>query len=234
MGYETLSLNFWIKTFPALIANTGLILLLILRKSSCSRYLIFFSVTLITDALVASNVLSVMDRSSQVVCEVFFVWLHDFRFFYLVAALLYAGKGIDGVRKFSFDGSILKPAFLLSIMPTLLLLAANFAKPDFFKELRHQFLTYEVACLFIVILLRIKVPAKETNSLAKSERNFLKNSFTPVLGYYVLWVISDILIMQKIEYGYLLRIVPNFLYYAVFLWWIYFAETKVDLTFERK
>ena len=223
MGYEALSLNFWVKTFPALVANVGLLVLVIARTRFQNKYLIFFSLTLILDALVAGGVLKDVDRSTQVGLEVFFVWLHDFRFFYLVGALLYAGKGLEAARGLSLDGSILKPAFLLSLMPTLMLLAANFARPDFFTQVRHQFLMYEIACFALVMLLWMKVLSKATESLALPDRRFLKSIFIPVAAYYGLWAASDILILQKVEYGFLLRIIPNFIYYTVFLWWIYFA-----------
>jgi len=81
------------------------------------------------------------------------------------------------------------------------------------SEIRFLFIIYEILFLFwpIVFLFTGAGPAR-------------LHAF--VLLYYALWAFSDALILAGIEAGFLMRILPNLLYYAGMPWMVYVRATS--------
>ena len=90
------------------------------------------------------------------------------------------------------------------------------ASPETFTDLRRIYLVYE---LFFVVLATVLLATRYPS----------RSAATPALGWYAttlvgfflvqyaLWVACDVLILSGMEFGYGLRLVPNALYYGLFL-----------------
>lgn len=83
-------------------------------------------------------------------------------------------------------------------------------------------LAYEVAfCLLAVVLRTFVVPARRPPAAG-----YLRVLLAFVAAYYALWAAADVLILSGWDAGWLLRMLPNQLYYGVsvpFAWWLFFA-----------
>lgn len=80
--------------------------------------------------------------------------------------------------------------------------------PQFFPEKRHIFLVYEAE--FVVLACALLVTRYARTWKATSVLGFF-------LVQYALWVLSDVLILSGAQWAYWLRLVPNALYYGLFL-----------------
>lgn len=216
--------NVWLKVYPAIAANAALLIYALLRRPGLKTYLIIFSLTTLADILVAGKILPLGDERLRTVLEYIFVLVGDLRYILLLAFLLYGQKTLTELRTFRLSGEVLRPTLIFTLFPTLLVSAINFAKPGLLLLPRHKFLAYELI-FFTLTLLWIYIVLPQKNIPGK-EAGFLRRVSVPVLIFYGLWSVSDILILSGIEAGYALRIVPNLTYYCGFLWWLVRVDAR--------
>jgi hypothetical protein len=86
--------------------------------------------------------------------------------------------------------------------------------PRLFAEPRHTYLAYE--CLFLVWMGAYGLWLSQ-REVSTAGRRFLRQLCLYSLGYYALWALADVWILSGADLGYLLRVVPNLLYYSLFL-----------------
>lgn len=138
-----------------------------------------------------------------------FVLLGDFRVFLLV--FLFAPRGRSpAARAAAFTGVVPLFAFL-----------AHGALERIVPDLPGQvlWLIYEVSFVAMALTLRA--------GLSGPFAPALRAATAYVAVYYALWAASDSLILAGVDAGWLLRIVPNQLYYS---FWVPFAYTAISLT----
>ncbi|MDJ0852320.1 MAG: hypothetical protein QNK04_28455 [Myxococcota bacterium] len=135
-----------------------------------------------------------------------FVWIGDFRVFALVFPL----AGVD------------KP-WLRAVVWTFLVPALDLAL--FFGALKALWpevpgqvlwLIHEVAFLALALALRSRLPEGP-------HRAFLRGALAYVAAYYALWASADVLILAGLDAGWALRVVPNQLYYAFWVPFVFFT-----------
>lgn len=107
-------------------------------------------------------------------------------------------------------------AVVLSFVVPIAQAIAIRAAPDTFHELRRIYLVYET---FFVALAAVLLALRYPSRAAKSpELAWYSTSLVVFfLVQYALWVMCDVLILSGFEFGYGLRLVPNALYYGLFL-----------------
>jgi hypothetical protein len=216
----------WLKTYPAIAANALLFFYAVINRPKLRGYLIFFSLATLVDILVASKILAMPTESAQVTAEYVFVLIGDLRYILILAFLVYAGAPLSDLHRLRLSGAVLRPALIFTLFPTLIVSAIGFAKPDLLSVSRHKFLAYEITFFILTVLWTyIVLPQKPIKSV---ERNFARRAAFPVLLFYGLWTLSDILILKGITFGHALRVIPNLLYYCGFLWWINLGDQSAD------
>ncbi len=97
--------------------------------------------------------------------------------------------------------------------------------PEHFTDTRRIYLVYETLLVVLAAgLLMLRYPSRSAHSPA------LGWYATSLVGFflvqYALWVVCDVLILSRIEFGYGLRLLPNALYYGLFL---VFAAVRAPL-----
>lgn len=132
---------------------------------------------------------------------ILFVILGDWRFFLLTEPRQERHRWLKSL------GFALMVPVLMAILPRLL--------PEHFPTSRHTFLAYELlflglALLWRFIVLPLRHRARPTHKWTLQLANF-------EILQYALWAIADLLILGGYENGFLLRLVPNTLYYGLFL-----------------
>ena len=86
--------------------------------------------------------------------------------------------------------------------------------PSVFASGRHVFLFYESLSIALFALWRFAIVPRLGPSASAS---LARDVATFFLVQYALWASSDVLILSGIDLAYLLRIVPNVLYYGLFV-----------------
>jgi hypothetical protein len=148
-----------------------------------------------------------------------FVLLGDFRVFLLVFRLARPEPGL---------GSSLALAALATLFVPLIAWPSDVGLRTVFPDLPHQsiWLIYELAFFGVAVFLReVYVPAQVR--LSEGEKapraSYLRSVMAYVAVYYALWALADVLILVgRLDAGWGLRVIPNQLYYALYLPFVYF------------
>ena len=146
-----------------------------------------------------------------------FIILGDTRFFYLM--LRYARRTVPDHLFFkSFLVSLIVPA------------TSYFAQQLFFPaaNARWMFLLYELLFILVASCFIWRVfPARGASwDIPSDNQRWLRGIVVFELVFYTLWVTADVVILSGQEWGYLLRIVPNVLYYCGFVWFVALSAPK--------
>lgn len=133
--------------------------------------------------------------------SLFFVLAGDFRFLMLAVAATPAG----GLR---FEARTLAVAAALTAVAPLSSQAILSLLPDSLAAPRVLFLVYEVA--FVMLTLSLMRWHRNLREVA-----WMRSVSRFVLLYYALWASADVIILATgSDLGFLLRVVPNILYYG--------------------
>lgn len=139
--------------------------------------------------------------SAERVASIVFVILGDLRAYLLLERL---------VAPTSSWRSTWARAVGWSLVASLAVALVTRVAPGSFASTRNIFLFYELLSLALFALWRFALIPRSAPSLARDVATFF-------LVQYALWASSDVLILSGIEPAYLLRIVPNVLYYGLFV-----------------
>lgn len=197
----------WHHPFAAYLGLAVLVVLLVRapRGTFLFRWASLFGVVLAADATI-TGAWSPLPSSSPLFTplSIAFVILGDARFFVLQE------------RFARPDASALRVTIVAALTSLVVPVTSTLAREVFplLSEGRWLFLGYELLALAFVLgtwLVRYR-PALEAES-----RRWLGRVTAIFAALYALWATADVLILLDVELGHLLRIVPNVLYYAVFL-----------------
>jgi hypothetical protein len=187
-------------------AAVGLAVAALRRTTSRStrRFCLLFGLVPFLDAwLTADPVMGLgsLGPTLGVVVATTFVIVGDFRVFLFLASA--TDEGEIAIRAPGFVR-----AFLLSFVVPVFAAAVRALLPDAPWRAQATFLVYELA--FLALLLALRALRWGAMRLPWGRRVALY-----VLAYYALWALADIVILfLHADAGYLLRVVPNVLYYG--------------------
>jgi hypothetical protein len=170
-------------------------------SASMRRYCAALFVLSCMDAwLTANHIFGLGSLSGplSVLVPLFFVLAGDFRYLLLVMS-----STTEGEVRLSRRGALIA-AGLTAIVPTLAQ-AAVWLLPEPLSGARVMFFIYEVSFVLLTLtLLRREVGAPWVRAVSRF-----------VIAYYALWATADLIILGTgSDLGYLLRVVPNVLYYG--------------------
>jgi hypothetical protein len=155
--------------------------------------------------------------TAGVAVATFFVIVGDLRYFLVLTSATEAGAiAITGA-------SFARAAFLSLVVPVAAAIFRSFL-PDLPWKGRATFLFYEAAFVCLVLALR----AGARRSRRRAPPAWTRPVTDYVLVYYALWVAADVAILGlHLDAGYLLRVVPNVLYYGGLLAVVSLAATTL-------
>ena len=187
-------------------AAVGLAVVLLRRSTSRSvqGFCLLFGLVPFLDAwLTADDVAGVgaLSPTLGVVVATFFVILGDLRFFLFL-------ESATGEGEIALDGGKWARAIGLSfVIPVASALFRAFLPEAAPWRGRATFLFYEAVFVCLVLALR---------ALGRGGRlGWTRRVTQYVLAYYALWILADVLILfLHLDVGYLVRVVPNVLYYG--------------------
>ena len=182
-------------------------------------YCVFFALETLLDPLAAGPLVEGLDlgNTATEALMLLFVLLGDFRVFLLVFHL--AG------RERNLGRALLWASAFTPIVP-ILAWTFNEILVAWRPELAHQrlYLIYELSFVALALLLRnLYLPHKDPEDSGGHSR-FLRGALSYVAVYYGLWAGADALILLGgLDAGWLLRALPNQLYYAFWVPFVFFT-----------
>lgn len=166
-----------------------------------------FLVATIADAYFTGALSPVPPRSAWIT-GVVFVILGDLRFFLL--AERYSRGRLDRRAAMTAVGLSLIVPIITEVVRRLV--------PFIGATPRLTYLLYEVLFLVLAIAARFVVyPSRLLGVVPGPVRQWVLSVAAFEIGQYALWIVADLLILAGVEWALVFRIVPNALYYAVFL-----------------
>jgi hypothetical protein len=169
-----------------------------------------FAIETIADPLASgplARALSLSDAAKQAVMLVF-VLLGDFRVWLLAVAL--------AMGRARLARAALASAGLTLVVP-IAAFATDAALRARWPSLPGQvlWLVYELG--FLAFALRVRAALLPRLAGAASRLRVPRALLAYAAVYYALWALADVLILAGVDAGWLLRVIPNQLYYAVFV-----------------
>jgi hypothetical protein len=144
-----------------------------------------------------------------------FVLLGDFRVYLLMFRLARFERPLARVLLESAGWTLVVPVFAYAVDSALHLLRP--ALPE-----QTIWLVYELAFLGIAIWLRVVGIARRVPAADATLRRGLEGVAVYAAGYYALWATADVIILVAgLDVGWALRVIPNQLYYAFYIPFVY-------------
>ena len=154
------------------------------------------------------------DTANATALGLFFVLLGDFRVFFLAF-------GLPGPER-RWRRVMLRSLLLTALIPVAAFAVYSGAQRDAASPLDVRWLWLTHECFFVALALGLRqvwLPAS-AGATDASRMRFLRAALGYAAMYYALWAAADIVILAGFDAGFALRIVPNQLYYA---FWIAFV-----------
>lgn len=95
-----------------------------------------------------------------------------------------------------------------------------------FKNMRILFAVYELIVIGVLMTYLVIVLPRRLAHVPDEVARWLKLVVGFSLTHYILWISSDALIMNGLEWGYGLRMMPNVMYYALFIPFVYMSAPR--------
>ena len=183
-------------------------------------YATFFAVETVLDSLVTGplgKLLGIAGTPVGLVVLIFFVLLGDFRVLYLLQRLSFPERARERLLAESAAWTLIVPLSALSIRSGLDTVAGPLGE-------NAIWLIYELCFLALAIVLRQVVLPRWVVGPGRARRlAYLRSVATYIAVYYALWATADVLIQVRgLDIGWALRVIPNQLYYAFWVPFVYF------------
>lgn len=139
-----------------------------------------------------------------------FVVLGDYRVFALVLVVMQPGRPRASALVEALGWTAVVPAIALGLHRALT--ATMGERPETFL-----WIVYESAFALLVVFLMVRVVPARVGIERAAVRRYVRAVLAIALVHYVLWAAADGLIISGRDVGWLVRIVPNLVYYGAFV-----------------
>jgi len=193
---------------PGVSYIVGLALLIAIssRLPFLYGYSVLFLVTILADATVTGAWSPVpIDSGAYTALSVVFIILGDLRYFLLVERVTRPSEPLWRTLLFSAPITMVMPITTGILTRTV----------DFMADTRVLYIVYESAMGVMVLLLQYLRFGRRSVDL--EVHRWVREVSWLFAGLYFGWALSDVIILAGLDVGHLLRIIPNVLYYGVFL-----------------
>lgn len=210
--FEAFYLSVWQQPLLLALVPVATLLSPPKKRGFLRTYFLVFTVGTLLDAFLTSSLFSVPPSLASAL-SLLFVIVGDARLFLLTEKLAEARPG---------RGWLLRGALLALVVPAAQA-ALLVALPEVFGVPRHTYLAYEV--LFLVFFGVYGRRRARSVASDPARHRALGRLSAYALVYYGLWALADVVILAGYDLGFLLRVIPNLLYYGLF---VPFARRSVE------
>lgn len=206
----------WHNPIPFLVFNGFVLALAPKRRGFLNVWLLVFSFEIMLDAMLTGS-LSPLPRAHPAAAQWFaiaFVMAGDFRFFLLHERVL----TLSDDRKSPASRYVSRALVWSFIVPLASTVWARLL-PTVFSSGRRVALAYELGMLVVLgaFFVRRVRSIPPTSSVTAAIRRWLVRVLAFEACMYALWATADALLLAGTDVGYLLRLIPNVMYYAAFV-----------------
>jgi hypothetical protein len=139
-----------------------------------------------------------------------FVLLGDYRVFALLLVVMQPGRSWPGALVEAAAWTLVVPALAYGLHRGVGVVRGE--QPEMML-----WLVYEIAFVLLALSLAVRLVPARVGLERRAARRYLYAILAIVGAYYGLWATADLIILSGRDWGWALRIVPNQLYYGVFV-----------------
>lgn len=218
----------WATTAAVGAASFAALAMWLRRRTFLVAFFVLFTVEILADALRSGSwsPLTLLKSPWAGSIDIAFILLGDFRFFLVTErfARRPAARPADATAPSAWASAA---AFTLIVPVLSAILIRNL--PATFAEPRRTYLSYEVMFLVLALILRFVVLPRRLAAAPAAVRAWLLRIALFQIVQYGLWALADVIILGGADAGFALRLVPNAMYYALFLPFVaWTAPAEVD------
>ncbi len=223
--WETLYASTWHHPGIAWVAGFAFTLVLVRRLPFLAGFLVVFTLEIMADALCTSP-LSPVPASLGTAAGITFVILGDLRYFVLLEAC--SGPRI----RLTLPGALtaVATAFVVPLSAT----AVRLSVPAVEASNRNQFLVYESFFFALALALRLLVLPRRLKASPPPVRAWLSRITLFEILQYGLWIAADLLLLAGIKPAFGVRLLPNIMYYALFLPFVLLTAPPEERSFRAR
>jgi len=218
--FESLYDSPWVATFALAAITVGGFALWLRRRSFLVGYVGLFTLLAVADALRSGpwSPLHLLASPWEDLIGLGFVLLGDFRYFLVVERFTSrpSSKALDPTTPKAWAAAI-----GLTMIVSGISLVLTKAMPDRFAG-RWAFLGWELMFIVLAVVLRFVVLPRRLAAAPEAVRKWLFEVTHFEIATYALWALADIIILAGADAGFALRIVPNVMYYGLFVCFVAF------------
>jgi hypothetical protein len=202
--------SFW--QHPLLLWMPSVLFLVFVRPraTDVARASQLFALLSIIDALFTGPMIQLFGPLTASAVMILFVIVGDFRLFFFIER--FSGREENFTRK--LGETIIRAAGWALVVPVLQGVLTRLL-PHAFENVRYTFLCYELLFFGLAAFLRSRIIPRR--ALPEDVRRWHRELCAFAMTYYALWSLADVVILLGFDGGYLLRVVPNVLYYGLFI-----------------
>jgi hypothetical protein len=182
-------------------------------------YALLFALETVLDSLATGPLmrwLGLADTTAALVVLIFFVLLGDFRVLYLLQRLSFPERTRERLLAESAAWTLIVPLSALTLREVLTALLGPLGDSAIW-------LIYELCFLVLALWLRQVGLPRWVGPGRAARLAYLRSVATYIALYYGLWASADVLIqVLGLDVGWALRVIPNQLYYAFYVPFVYF------------
>ena len=206
----------------AFIATALFLIVFATRQRFLVGFIALFGLEILADAFFTGAYSPVANTAWMQPVAITFVILGDYRYFVAIEKVLATKKnapigGMGPARPW------LAAAVLAFIVPVASVIPQK-TMPQYFTQMNAIFLVYEAMFFVLALVLFVGVLPRRLKGVDSDLAQWVRRLTLFELVQYGLWATADVLILSGVtEPGYMLRLVPNTLYYGAFLPFLYFS-----------
>lgn len=209
-------------------AGVAFLALWVRRKPFLVAFFALFTIEIVADALATGgwSPLALLKSPWASPIAIAFVILGDFRYFLLIERFARRpdAEPADPTTPAAWAGAAAS-ALIVPVAAAL----ANRTVAARFTDPRWTYLTYEALFVVLALTLRFVVLPRRLAAAPANVRAWLLAVTGFEIAQYALWVLSDVIILAGADAGFGLRLLPNAMYYAIFLPFVAWkAPAEVD------
>jgi hypothetical protein len=189
------------------LTGGALVLAIARRLPFLYAYLVVFAVEILADATLTSAWSPVRaGTAGATAIGVTFVILGDLRYFVVLAR-----------------AASMKWLAVLALVVPIASYVPQLASPATFADPRVTFLVYEAMFAAFACILRVRLAARVADP---EMRRWALRATDFQIAQYSLWALADVVILLGHDVGFALRLVPNTMYYVLFLPFVAWAAPR--------
>jgi hypothetical protein len=212
--YESMYWSWWNHPLACWIGAALLLPLVLRRLSFLHAYMVLCLALTCGDAMITGMWSKLGGEASAIYTPLtFFCILQgDWRVYWLLR------REESGAQVGGWGGwPAIRVALSMAVVPSLIVEIAGYAFPAAMSQGRVMFLLYELSALGIMTALQGIYLAQWLSGRPAAHIKWARGVLAFAQVQYVLWALADMIILSGYDVGFALRIVPNVMYYALYL-----------------